>query len=70
MVSIKTYTYAMLQRPPMPGAMPKKGLVEVQSFDKKEPVVQINKMAWGILRYDHPLTDREIDDYELAKLDA
>ena len=53
-----TYSYYMMMRPAMPGAMPKNGLREIVDDDNR----------WGAycrLDYDRELTTKEIIDYEL-----
>ena len=60
----KRYSYLTLSRPPMPGGIPRAGLVETQEFDQRE--ARYGKMCWGIAVYDRPLTEKEIDEYELA----
>ena len=61
------HTYMTLFRPPMPGAIPKENLLEVESFDERKPCG--GKMAWGTATYSKPLTDKQISDYELAPLE-
>ena len=50
------YSYYMVMRPAMPGAMPKAGLLEI-----------VDDTKWGYCRldYDRELTPKEISDYEL-----
>lgn len=55
----KTYRYMTTQRPPGPGAVPR-GAVNVESFDDK------TDGAWGYVEYSKPLTQEQIDDYELT----
>ena len=59
------YRYYCRFRPPMPGAIPRNGLQNVCAFDVKD-VVFDNVEAWGYADYDRPLTEKEINDYELA----
>jgi hypothetical protein len=56
------YKYLCTQRPPGPGAIPG-GAKEVEDYGDK-----ING-AWGHAIYEHKLTDRQIDDYELKPAD-
>lgn len=59
------YRYYTLYRPPMPGAIPRRGLVRVYSYDYKQSFDGVG--AWGFAEYDRPLTAQEINDYELAE---
>ena len=63
---MKVYRYYCRFRPPMPGAIPRKGLVEVASFDGPQTLDGIR--TWGYAEYNRELTDREIADYELVVL--
>ena len=58
--------YYLTQRPPMPGAIPR-GAIAVAEYDGREFVREINRAAYGWAEYDHPLTKREIEDYELVE---
>ena len=51
-------------RPPMPGAIPRQGLIRVCAYDYPQSFNGIG--AWGFAEYDRPLTEKEIADYELA----
>ena len=58
------YVYYLPFRPPMPGAMPRSGLVSMEDFgDKRETPIGID--AWGKVIYNRKLTDDEVYDYEL-----
>lgn len=59
------YRYYMTQRPPMPGAQPRDGLVDILPLDKNNSIPFLGKGAYAILFYSRPLTDEEIRDYEL-----
>ena len=48
------YRYYTKYRPPMPGAIPRQGLVRVGSYDQKQTFDGIG--AWGFAEYDRPLT--------------
>lgn len=50
----KLHWYEMVMRPVSIGTQPK-GMIE---FDE-------DKGEWGIVAYDRPLTDKELDDYEM-----
>lgn len=62
---MKVYRYYCRFRPPMPGAIPKQGLVNLTSFDYRQSYDGIE--CWGWVEYDRELTKDEINDYELAK---
>lgn len=59
------YRYYTIYRPPMPGAIPRQGLVRVGSYDYKQSIGGVG--AWGFAEYDRPLTEKEVYDYELAE---
>lgn len=61
----KIYRYAMLMRPPQLGACPMDGLV---SCSCEEFVAPSGHHAWGWLRYNRQLTQKEVDDYELEAI--
>lgn len=63
---MKTYRYYTLNRPPMPGGIPKDGLLSVQCYDTRLLVIAINRWAWGYVEYSRPLTAEEISNHELA----
>lgn len=60
------HRYYTLNRPPMPGGIPKDGLVRVYAYDTRLLVLSINRWAWGYAEYSRPLTAQEITEYELA----
>ena len=60
------YRYYCLERPPMPGGIPR-GVVHIETFDDKTLVDSINREAWGWVEYECELTEYEIDEFELAK---
>ena len=59
------HIYYMTQRPPMPGAMPIYGLIDIQEYNGKSFVASINLPAWAKLTYNRKLKCGEISDYEL-----
>ena len=61
---MKVYRYYCQYRPPMPGAIPRDGLVNIASFDYKQSYNGVG--CWGWAEYNRPLTENEIGDYELA----
>ena len=56
------YRYGTLMRPPGPGAVPRKGLLQTigRHFNATS-----GHFCWGLAEYDRPLTDEEISEYEL-----
>jgi len=61
------YKYYSTQRPVDIGTFPKteNGPVQIVNFDKRAWVENATFRAWGYLAYDAPLTEKQIDDYEL-----
>ena len=59
------FRYFTLYRPPMLGAIPS-GAIEVFSYDDRHYIEDVQHDAWGYAVYDHPLTEAQISDYELA----
>ena len=57
--------YATLMRPPQPGAIPRKGLVEIKDGEFFTPS---GHHAWGWAEYNRSLTDDEIYEYELEDI--
>jgi hypothetical protein len=62
------YWYYMTQRPPAPGAQPKRGLIRSFEYEGRLYVEAIGRSAWGSVVYDRELTDDEISDYELVPM--
>lgn len=60
------HAYYMTQRPFSPGAQPKQGLVDAESYDEKTFVDEIDCKAWSRIVYDRELTEQEISQYELV----
>lgn len=58
------YRYYTRFRPPMPGAVPRDGLKAIDDYGTRLEVQGIK--AWGSADYTRPLTEEEIDHYELA----
>ena len=61
---MKVYRYYCQYRPPMPGAIPRDGLVNIASFDYKQSFNGVG--CWGWAEYNRPLSEKEIGDYELV----
>ena len=61
------YKYYSTQRPVDIGTFPKteSGPVKIVNYDKREWVENATFRAWGHLAYDAPLTQKQMDDYEL-----
>ena len=67
-ISEKTaYRYYSTQRPVDIGTFPKteNGPLYLVNFDNRESVEQGRFLAWGYLVYDAPLTEKQMNDYEL-----
>lgn len=62
------YWYYTTQRPPAPGAVPKRGLVDMYEYEYRLYVPAIGRKAWGSVVYDRELTQEEIEDYELVQM--
>ena len=63
----EVYKYYSTQRPVDIGTFPKTegGPAEIVNFDKRESVENGRFQAWGYLLYHTPLTEKQMDDYEL-----
>lgn len=61
------YRYWLTLRPPMPGTVPKRNLEHITSFGKRTYRHEVNREIWGYADYSEPLTDKEIEEYELVK---
>lgn len=57
------YRYLCRMRPPAPGAVPKRNMYGCISG---QIPIQGGGHVWGMVDYTEPLTDEEIDMYELA----
>ena len=59
----KEFTYGTRMRPAGPGCQPMNGLIKTEDADKR--------MAgyWSKITYNIELTDKEIKDYELQKIE-
>lgn len=61
------YRYYCIMRPPMIGGVPHGGILQAaECFAERRYVPEIERMAWGWLEYENPLTPTEIADYELV----
>lgn len=61
---MKVYRYYCPFRPPMPGAIPRKGLVRAFCYDDKQCIGGVG--AWGFAEYDRELTADELYRDELV----
>lgn len=62
------YRYYSTQRPIDIGTFPKpegNAPVEIHNYDNRQPVEDDAMLAWGYLEYVKPLTEKEMNDYEL-----
>lgn len=60
------YVYYLLHRPPAPGTHPIDGLADMKDFGERMYVREIDREAWGKLIYTRKLSDREVENWELA----
>ena len=58
------YRYYCIMRPPAPGAIPK-GTCFTCEYTERRYIPEIDRMAWGWVKYDTPLTLAEVYEYEL-----
>ena len=58
------YRYYCKMRPPAPGAIPKRNLIATVA--KHIDIPGHNHFMWGYAEYLKPLTDEEIEEYELV----
>lgn len=63
---MKTYRYYCIMRPAAPGTVPRPSeVVNFKHFSERRYVAEIDRMAWGWVEYETPLTPMEISEYEL-----
>lgn len=58
------YRYYCRMRPPAPGAIPKRNLKDAVAAHIN--IVGFDRHMWGFADYTEPLTDEEIEEYELV----
>lgn len=63
---MKIYRYGCPERPPVPGAVPRNGLIGLFSAD--EPDEKCTNCRWGWVEYNRFLTAEEINGYELIHM--
>lgn len=60
------YRYYCIMRPPAPGAIPRLRIFSnFEAFTERRYIPEIDRMAWGWLEYEYPLTLAEVYEYEL-----
>lgn len=59
------YRYFSTQRPVAPGTFPKKPGCEISNYPQKIYVDGTGFSAWGHIDYTEPLTNAEVQEYEL-----
>lgn len=62
------FRYYSTLRPITPGAYPKlinNPAMLIHNFNKREYVGKIGREAWGYLEYENPLTDKQIEAFDL-----
>lgn len=63
----RKFLYYLLMRPVGPGCQPP-GALDWGSMDGKTVLPEIGHHAWGWVEYDHPLTARELEAYEMMEV--
>lgn len=61
---MERYRYLLLMRPPTPGAIPIKGLLECREEEGTSPS---GHHTWGWALYNRKLSDQEINNFELEE---
>ena len=64
------HRYYSTQRPVGPDTFPNladNNPVNIINFDEREFQTDIDRAAWGYLEYEHPLTEKQVEDYELVR---
>lgn len=51
----------------MPGTIPTKSLDRIENYDYRRFDEDAGGEVWGYVEYTEPLTDKEIDKYELVE---
>lgn len=59
------YIYYCPMRPPALGAIPTLGLTYIVVYDERRYEMSIDRMVWGWVVYNRPLSPSEVDEYEL-----
>ena len=62
------HRYYSILRPIALGTFPSgKKVLKIHNFDCRTPILSINRMAWGYIEFEDPLTDEEAERYDLIK---
>ena len=61
------YRYWLTLRPAMPGTIPTKNLDRIENYDYRRYDDEAGREVWGYVVYTAPLTEKEIEDYELME---
>lgn len=64
----KWYRYYSINRPVDVGTQPQEGFMDYINFDMKIEI--LGKSVWAELYYNRPLTDEELNQYELITIDT
>lgn len=63
----REYVYFLVNRPPDIGTYPTiPQPIEVRDYPTRTFVSSVNRFAWGYVKYNVPLTEQQISDYELV----
>lgn len=64
-----SYKYYSTERPVAPGTFPKpqgNKVLNIENFDDRTYIEQIDREAWGFIEYDKPVCKIIADDFELV----
>ena len=61
------YKYYLTERGPGPFCQPKE-CSSTKDFNEKKYIEEVGCKAWGYANYENPLTEKEINDYELVEV--
>lgn len=63
------YRYYSIEHPVMPGTFPKpidNPVLSIENFEVRSYVGKIGREAWGFVEYEKPLTEKQIEAFELV----
>lgn len=63
----RLHRYYLLLRPFGIGTQPQ-GMTDWHNFDSRKYIPEIDHEAWGWVEYDHPLTQEEVDAYDMKEV--
>ena len=63
----RLHRYYLLLRPVGISTQPQ-GMTDWHNFDCRKYIPEIDHEAWGWVEYDHPLTQEEIDAYDMKEV--